>query len=468
MKPFSSFINRIALPAIVLLTTNCHKQAFLDAKPSTNLVVPTTLSDFQALLDNTLVMGLTPVLGDVSADNYYVNDTLWNSLDTKAAQAYIWAKDIYEGQVQVPDWDVPYQQVFYANVVLDGLAAMKGDSVNSVQYNTIKGEALFTRSYAFFNIAELFAPPYDSSTATVANTGIPLRETSDVNAKVGRSTVQATYDTLLGDLQAAVRLLPAAIPFANLNRPSRPAAQALLARIYLSLRNYTLAGAYADSALQAWSTLIDFNQLNDSTTGYSFPNHKNIEILYQSNIVAYSQPEPLLGLFYPSSRIDSGLLRSYDWNDLRRYAFYRTSSDGSAYQKGGYSGSFFPFTGLATDELYLIHAECAARAGNTSHAMNDINTLLLQRWKTGTFPGYSVSSLAEALDTVLLERRKELPFRGVRWSDLRRLNQEGMNIVLIRSLNGTRYTLNPNDENYTLPIPPDVLSLGGIPDNPRH
>jgi starch-binding outer membrane protein, SusD/RagB family len=468
MKSFSSFITRIALPATLLLTVACHKQAFLDAKPSSNLVVPTTLSDFQALLDNTLVMGLTPVLGDVSADNYFVNDTLWRTLDTKAAQAYIWAKDIYEGQVQVPDWDVPYQQVFYANVVLDGLAAMKGDSVNSVQYNTIKGEALFTRSYAFFNIAELFAPPYDSSSASVANTGIPLRETSDINARVGRSTVQATYDTLLSDLQTAVRLLPVAVPFANLNRPSRPAAQALLARIYLSLRNYALAGAYADSALQAWSTLINFNQLDDSTTGIPFP-QQNIEILYQSIVVLYTLPEPLVGLYYPDSRIDSGLLRSYDWNDLRRYVFYKTSSvSGYTYQKGGYSGSFYPFTGLATDELYLIRAECAARAGNTGNAMNDINTLLLQRWKTGTFPGYSASSPAEALDTVLLERRKELPFRGVRWSDLRRFNQEGMNIVLIRSLGGVGDTLKPNDENYTLPIPPDVLSLGGIPDNPRH
>jgi hypothetical protein len=466
MKSFASFINRIALPALVLLLTACHKQAFLDAKPITTLVVPKTLTDFQALLDNDLVMGLTPVLGDVSADNYYVTYSFWQSLDTKAAQAYIWAKDIYEGQIQVPDWDQPYQQVFYANVVLDGLAGMKGDSVNSVQYNTIKGEALFTRSYAFFNIAELFAPPYDSATAGVGNMGIPLRMTSDINARVGRSTVQATYDTLLSDLQTAARLLPAAVPFANLNRPSRPAAHALLARVYLSLRNYALAGVYADSALQADSTLIDYNQL-DTSIGYPFTK-QNAEIFYQSTVVVYPLPEPLLGLFYANSRIDSGLLGSYDPNDIRRSVFYKTSSAGSVYLKAGYSGSFFPFTGLATDELYLIRAECSARAGKIISAMQDVNTLLGKRWKQGTFPGYPVSSQTAAMDTILLERRKELPFRGVRWSDLRRLNQEGMNIVLTRSLNGMGYTLQPNDENYTLPIPPDVLSLSGIPDNLRH
>jgi hypothetical protein len=457
----------LILPALLLMAA-CSKQAFLDAKPSTNLVVPTTLSDFQALLDNDLVMNLTPVLGDVSVDNYYVTYSFWQSLDAKAANAYIWAKDIYNGQVQVPDWDIPYQQVFYANVVLDGLAGVKGDSVNTVQYNTIKGEALFTRSYAFFNIAELFAPPYDSANAEQANMGIPLRLTSDINARTVRSTVQQTYDTLLGDLQEAVRLLPDAITFSNNNRPSRPAAYALLARIYLSLRNYALAGAYADSALQRYSRLIDYSSGVDTTMNQPFTK-QNIEIIYQSNIVNYTQPEPLLGLLYANSRIDSVLLGSYDPHDLRRPAFYKTSTiSGSTYQKGGYAGGTFPFSGLATDELYLIRAESSARAGRLTNAMTDVDSLLVHRWVAGTFPGYTVSSPAEALDTILLERRKELPFRGVRWSDLRRLNQEGMNITLTRSLNGVNYTLMPNSDLYTLPIPPDVLALSGIPDNVRN
>ncbi len=468
MKSFSCWRVIWIILAVLLPAAACNKQSFLDAKPSTNLVVPTTLSDFQALLDNNLVMNLTPLLGDVSADNYYVTYPFWQSLDTKAANAYIWAKDIYEGQVQVPDWDIPYQQVFYANVVLDGLANMKGDSINTVQYNTIKGEALFTRSYAFFNIAELFAPPYDSSAATLPNMGIPLRLTSDINVHTVRSTVQQTYDTLLGDLQEAVQLLPGGVPSPNNNRPSRPAAYALLARIYLSLRNYALAGVYADSVLQTYSKVLDYSSGVDTTMSIPFTK-QNIEIIYQSNIVSYAQPEPVLGLFYSSSRIDSGLLESYDPHDLRRPAFYKTSaSTGFTYLKGGYSGFTQPFTGLATDELYLIRAECSARAGRISDAMNDVDSLLVHRWITGTFPGYTVSSTTEALDTILLERRKELPFRGVRWSDLRRLNQEGMNITLTRNLNGVNYTLMPNSDLYTLPIPPDVLALSGIPDNIRN
>jgi len=75
--------------------------------------------------------------------------------------------------------------------------------------------------------------------------------------------------------------------------------------------------------------------------------------------------------------------------------------------------------------------------------------------------------VAEALDTILVERRKELAFRGLRWSDLRRLNKEGWGIMLNRNLNGVPYTLPPNSELYTLPIPPDVIQLSGIMQNPR-
>jgi hypothetical protein len=85
----------------------------------------------------------------------------------------------------------------------------------------------------------------------------------------------------------------------------------------------------------------------------------------------------------------------------------------------------------------------------------------------GTFSGYTFNTPQEAFDTVLSERRKELPFRGVRWSDLRRLNKESANITLIRKINGAVDTLAPNSKLYALPIPPDVLLLSGISNNPR-
>jgi hypothetical protein len=127
-----------------------------------------------------------------------------------------------------------------------------------------------------------------------------------------------------------------------------------------------------------------------------------------------------------------------------------------------------PITGLATEEFYLIRAECAARAGDTAAALNDLDTLLRHRYATGTFTSVTAASPAQALDIILAERRKELPFRGTRWTDLRRLNREGRSIPLTRILNGTIYHLSPNSNLYTLPIPPDILSFNpGMKQNPR-
>src|SRR5882762_7767691 len=125
------------LLAAVIIQPSCSKSDFLDKKPNTQLVVPTTLVDFQALLDNQYIMQETPELGELSSDNYYMLNTVWQNLTAKPRNAYIWAKDIYEGQRQIPDWDLPYQQVFYANVVLDGLKKIKVVDTNRVQWNTI-------------------------------------------------------------------------------------------------------------------------------------------------------------------------------------------------------------------------------------------------------------------------------------------------------------------------------------------
>jgi hypothetical protein len=152
-------------------------------------------------------------------------------------------------------------------------------------------------------------------------------------------------------------------------------------------------------------------------------------------------------------------------NDLRKNCFY---SAVPAF-KGGYAGGSTTFAGLAINEQYLIKAEVYARAGNTTEAMQALNTLLGKRWKTNTFVPYTASSAANALDQVIAERRKELPFTGMlRWIDLRRLNTDSRYAVtLTRNLNNQIYTLPPNDQRYVLPIPDLEIKLSGIQQNPR-
>jgi starch-binding outer membrane protein, SusD/RagB family len=437
---------------------SCSKKEFLDERPKSDLFVPTTLEDFQALLDNDAALNLTPVLGELSADNYHLLQSLWQNLGTKEQNAYIWASDIFKGEGNVSDWNTPYQQVLYANVVLDELKKVTITQDNWQQWNNIKGSALFTRAYAFYNLAQVFALPYNASTAN-EDLGIPLKLTPNIDESIKRSTLEQTYTQIIIDLQEAKTLLADSITGYR-TRPNKPAAFAQLARVYLSMRQYDKAGANADSSLQLYKALIDYNT-RDANLPRPF-DKTNVETMYQSKFVETNVLKGVLGY----GAVDSTLYNSYAMNDLRRTLFFLVNP-GRINFKGSYTGLIQVFTGLATDETYLIRAECRARAGDVNGAMQDLNTLLIQRWKTGTFVPVTVSTQEQALNTILIERRKEMPCRGIRWTDIRRLNLENANIKPKRSLNNQYYELPVNSPLYALPIPPDAVVMGQYEQNER-
>lgn len=448
--------------ACLVILPACKKQALLNERPNSQIIVPSTLEDMQNLLDRDATMSETPQLGELSADNYYLSDAFWNSLDAEEHNAYVWAKDVFGAQENIPDWNKPYEQVLYANVVLESLPKIAVTGANEQQWQAIKGAALFIRAYAFYNLAQVFAPVYDDKTSA-SDLGIALRLSSGVDNASVRATVDQTYGRILQDLHDAENLLPAAIDSAYRNRPSRPACMALLARVYTSMRNYVQAGAYADSCLRLYNKLIDYNAINVAAS-YPFT-RLNDETMYQGKLS--SATRVLIGKLVPECVVDSMLYRSYAAGDLRRQVFYTLSPAGLPNIKGSYNGTLFAFSGLATDEMYLVRAECSARAGNTTAALEDLNTLLNKRYKKGSFTAITAASAGEALQKILEERRKELSFRGLRWTDIRRLNKEGTGITLTRRAGGQTYRLTPGDAKYVLPIPPDVIALSGMQQNLR-
>jgi hypothetical protein len=339
---------------------------------------------------------------------------------------------------------------------LSGIEAIMPTGSTQSDWNNVKGEALYFRAYAFYNLAGLFASQYTSASAST-DLGIPLKLSADINDNPGRGTLQQTYVQITEDLIQASLLLP--LTQAYLTRPSKPAAFAMLARVYLSMENYDTAFLYADSCLQTYSYLQDFNQLN---AGVSLPIAQ-----FNPETIFFSELRLANIIRETSAIVDSSLYSSYSPMDLRK-GIYFILSGGYLRVRPAYTGTTLRFFGgLATDEIYLIRAECNARKGNTTAAMSDLNTLLLTRWKTGTFIPFTATNAQDALSQILTERRKELIFRGLRWTDLKRLNNEGYNITLTRVLNGQTYTLPPNSPLYVLPIPPDEIQASGIQQNPR-
>lgn len=438
---------------------SCQKE-FLAKKPNKNVLIPTTLEDFNALMDNQTIFNISPALQEISADDFQATDAgVASFTSVMQNNSYIWAADIY-GNEPCPDWNVPYQQVFYANIILDGLGTVEQAASSAISWNAVKGSALFYRAIAFYNLVQLFSKGYDKNSANT-DLGIPLRLTADVNQKVGRGTVQQVYDRVINDLQEAERLLPVQTAFKS--RPSKVAANALLARIYLSMENYELAKNYAGSALALNHVLLDYNKLSITATNpfpYA-PVFDNPEIIFFDRLISHG--------FASSTRttVANDLYQSYADKDLRKSIFF--AGTGPYYIKGRYTGFRLQlFGGLAVDEMYLILAECMARSGNFQDAINELNKLLVTRWKSGTYIPLIAANADEALNYILMERRKELTFRGLRWTDLKRLNKDQKFAKqLSRTVYGFVYTLAPGDKRYVLPIPAQEIATSGILQNER-
>lgn len=458
MKNKSMIWPLTGLVAIFTMLTSCNKKDFLDTKPDISLVVPQTLEDYQALLDNDFLMnglgngpvGLTPSDGEIASDDYYIMDNAYSTLSLPNQNSYLFNTGYIT--TNVLSWNYPYANIAVSNVVLDGLESSTRTSQNSSQYDNIEGSALFYRSHMFYQLAQLYAPPYDASNAETLS-GIPLRLHADINEDLQIGSVQGVYDRITADIKRAIPLLPDTALYKN--RPSKIACYALLSRTFQTMHLYDSALLYADSALNIKNALINFNELNTSLT-FPFSQVKyanNPEVIFAC-VMLYN-PWPII-VRGATARVDSILYSSYGSNDLRKGTYFRAASPSGYRFKGSYDGKDYLFTGLATDELYLIRAECLARKGAVVESITTLNTLLQARWKEGTFVPLAALDAQKALDLVLDERRKELYFRGLRWTDLRRLNTEGYNITLHRKLNGEDYSLPPNDSRYTYPIPGDV------------
>jgi hypothetical protein len=224
---------------------------------------------------------------------------------------------------------------------------------------------------------------------------------------------------------------------------------------------YAEAGRFADSCLGMNDQLMDYNLL-DSNSATPFERFNKETVFYSTLYL-----ENIITMTY--AKTDTVLLGSYQPGDLRRGMFFASNPNGTVYFNGSYEGSSWVqlFNGIATDEMYLVKAEAAARAGNISLAMETLNQLLRFRWKADEFIPLEAASPQEALALVLRERRKELLFRGLRWTDLRRLNEEGYGIGLKRIYNGQEYLLPPGDPRWVMLIPPSVMAITDLPQNPR-
>lgn len=459
--------NKLFYISLIVLFLGCEKQNdWLSEKNEKSLVVPETLRDFQALLDDqSSINERFPTDGLIGTDNILLIDVDFLSSNENTRNLYSWNENIWSDGTS-STWNNQFVTIFRVNAVLEGLSKINKATVDKFQYDNILGQAHFIRAITYYNLSQLYCEQYDPVNAT-GMLGLPLRKTSDVNYLAKRSSLKDTYDFIIEDLKSALELLPIKGDYNR--RGNRTATNALLSKVFLHMKNYEQALFFANESLALNSSLLDFNDNSYINTGSTYrfktAGYDHPEILFY----AHSSQYPVIGASVSTKGlIPDDLYNQYLEDDLRKSIYY-IFTNGSAKYRGSYTGGFQIFCGIANNEVYLIKAECAARLDKPDIALEALNILLRTRFKTDKYTNYEIKQSDQLLELIIKERRKELPrVANIRWEDLRRLNKNNeTKVTLKRVINTEEFILEPNSLRYVLPIPENEIQSSGLQQNLR-
>lgn len=366
-----------------------------------------------------------------------------------------------------------YKDILRCNLVIDNIDNAPGtDEIRTLA----KAEARCYRAFNHFLAVNLYAKSYDPATAA-SDGGIAIADHYTLEETFDKSTVAEAYDFIISELEASVPLL-SDTPL-NIYHPNRAFGWAMLAKAYLFHRDWKKAEDAARRSLAINNELVDYNYIN-SKGGVArckdYADTGNPEVIsymwYGGN--AWTAEQVCL---YSYGIISPELVNLFDTtNDLRYSLFFKQSGttieqwydkgSGSAIWTTANTTSRFSYmsAGMRTAEVYLMLAEALARQNQLTESTDLINTLRKNRIKGATAQIAQPANEHDMMETIILERRKELIFGFHRFFDLKRFNlypEFAKTItrkfpVVTTSVPQKTYTLLPTSPLYILPFPKAV------------
>ncbi|WP_417942234.1 RagB/SusD family nutrient uptake outer membrane protein [Flavobacterium sp. RS13.1] len=436
----------ILLP--VLLLHSCRD--YVEVEPIGNNRVLKYTSDYRGLANNYSAITASGGIYLLANADVEFPVTYQNTVNTIWANSYTWQDRIYDPSQGDSDYIGLYKAVYYSNVILDGVwSSEKGTDAEKKE---IYAEAFVHRAFAYLQLVNTYGPQFDPASAN-SEKAVPLLLKPLLFSSLERNTVGEVYDQIISDLKNALANDIQDTPDFNV-LPSKIAVYGLLARTHLLMGQYDLSLENAQKALEMQNSLID---LKTFASGYSYP------VLIQNPEVIFSKT---LLLTYNGAPLATELLNSFESNDLR-YDYYTIAGNTfrPIYTGRGFGIATYSYTnginiGVSVPEMYLIAAECYARAGQTQKAVDYLNILRAKRFKANTTYEVSAATSTEALNLVLTERQKEFIGRGFRWFDQRRLNLDpAFQKTYTRTFKGNTFTLAPNSDGYVFPINQNYIDL---------
>ena len=336
-------------------------------------------------------------------------------------------------------WQGAYKAIYAANAIIERIK-----DGESAQLDQIKGENLFIRSLAHFELVRIFGRPYTQGQGN--NPGVVIKDNTK-NDQAARSTVKQVYDFVIADLLKAATLMSTR---RNSCFASKEVAEALLSRIYLYMGDNAKALEYANKLIDAGRYQL-MATVPYKTYFRGVPEDNPETIFAIRHTVADDRGKDAIGSMY----YNDPLTQSTGWGEVYasvaymrlldkypedvRHSFIEPQRDANGdmqmrnqtpkyyinkynWQEGVANLSSPVILRLA--EIYLNRAEANAKLGNGQAALDDVNLIRRRAGLSGAAL-YQLNDLkghASVLEVVLEERRLELAFEAHRSYDLYRNN----------------------------------------------
>lgn len=419
---------------------------------SQELTYATSCKDLSELLIGGGYMNYTNLTGSLTSDDGYylpwihvmdddVRELLLGSYvdpdgsREKLAGFHRWEKNPYH-QNDIPytdmNWYRFYEHIAILNVILHKAADFTDDPIE--EQLQVKGESYFLRAAYYFLLVNVYAKPYEKSTAS-STPGVPLKISPQIEDRdYSRNSVEEIYRQIVSDLEESVKCF-GELPAKSIHRAGGAAALTLLSRVYCYMGEWDKVPELCDRVLAMGEySLLDLNSFDFTDSRKHFIDQNSPEIIFTMGGYAWGQISQ--DLKYPVRPVstftvsDELKYRVLSENDLRQKAFFtmatfyyegdptyiRPSKYKAKDSQGKPVSSIFL---IRLPEVYLNMAEAHAMNGDEGKAIAALQELRAMRFAPADLGTIGLSG-EELVNYIRDERRRELCFEGHRWFDLKR------------------------------------------------
>jgi hypothetical protein len=461
----------IAAWLLAMSLTSCRED-FLTVVPETSLSSATffkSQTDFEQAVNaayvplRSIYNGSAWVLEEMHSDNsYYARNTLYGAVDATenvANFAVPTANGVTANGNVLSQYRNNYLIIARTNQILALIDAVEFGTESK---NNVKGQALFLRALAYFDLVRLFGkvPLHLTPVNTREDAALPLATTEEIYAQIEKDATEASQLLLNKAKQEP-------------GRATSGAAKTLLANLYLTQKKWAQVQALMEDVVKndGYSLMPDY----DNAFSFTATNKNNaesvFEVQYMEGASGYSGsfiysfiPSPITieelkpitgttntqGTSQESNNIPTpDIIAAFEKGDKRKDVNigYVTLSSSLAENKTypyikkyarthtqhGNTGQNWPVYRYA--EVLLFLAESLNEQNKPGEAATYLNQV---RTRAG-LPAATAASQTDMREAIFKERRVELAFENKRWFDLTRIGK----VKEIIGAYGARVKANP-------------------------